>query len=885
MTSMKIRLNSSLFGVYLCVLLSSLLCGIAAHAASLQTTFGSQGLATLRYGDLTLADTNAHQGDAFSLYDVDGAPVARAWDETSQTLTWTYHWGQVACKYTQRGDQLDMDIAVDNRGSTTIEGFNMFPLALRFQGFPKGFDADTPHVGFNSDGPTVQSADFGSGIVSVINRDVTKTLCVGLITNNTTAQSARYDVYVGSAHLWYQPGNWPTFNRPIAPGGHDLYQISLRFSPSGTDTRSIGDDIYQKFAQAHPSELNWADRRPIASLFLSSASDNHPATNPRGWFYNDESVDCHSAEGRARLRERVMSFADDSIAEIKSVGAQGMVTWDIEGQEYPHSTSYIGDPRLLPQLAPEMDAIADEYFARFRAAGLRIGVCVRPQKFVMDSSSHAEQVTVDDTAQQLIDRIQYAKTRWGATLFYVDSNGGPYDPTDAAIFQQVARAHPDVLLIPEHQNAAYYAFTAPFNQLDEGQPFTPDEVRRIYPNAFSVVKLNGDNMQQQRAAIVEAARHGDILMFNGWFNSEDGQLVRDATAEATNGLRVTTTRDVVDPNDGQNSLREAMITANQSAGNCQITFADNVRGMIALNGDSLPDLTEDCEIVGPGAAFLTINANNQSGIFRIGKSANVTLSGLTLRGGNAGESVGYNGGAICNEGDLMLRSSVLRNNRGNAGGAIFNLGRNVSIERCTFNGNVGSHVGGAIFSANGALALWQCTLSGNSTADATGGGGAICANTVDLSLESCTLGSNRGPRNRGGVWFQGGVLTLHNSILCGNGARDVDMYGGSLTTNGYNLVGAASPTWNWVWTRTDKRGAVAALDQLRDNGAQTPTCALLRNSAALNAGDPSLNDATDQRGAARVSNGRADIGAFEVQAPPSASSSLQTSASGSGGSS
>ncbi len=873
---MKILFTPTLLSRWLCALMLCFSCSISAHAASLQTAFGPQGLATLRYGNLTLADTNAHEGDAFSLYDVDGAPVARAWDAASQTLTWKYGWGQVACKYTQRGDQLNLDIAIDNQGSKTIAGFNMFPLALSFPDFPKGYDATTPHVGFNNDGPTVQSADFGSGIVTVINRDVKSPLCVGLISSNDTAQSFRYNVYVGSAHLWYQPGNWPTFNRPIAPGGHDLYQIALRFSPSGTDISSIGDDVYKKFAQAHPSELNWTDRRPIASLFLSSASDNHPACNPRGWFYNDESVDCFNATGRARLRQRVMDFADDSIAEMKSVGAQGMVTWDIEGQEYPHSTSYIGDPRLLPSLAPEMDAIADEYFAKFRAAGLRVGVCVRPQQLVVDSS-HAEQVSVDDIAQQLINKIQTAKTRWGATLFYVDSNGGPYDPTDAAIFQQVARAHPDVLLIPEHQNAAYYAFTAPYNQTNENSPFTSDEVRAIYPNAFSVVKLM-DGSEQLRGAIVEAARHGDILMFNGWYDSEDGQQVRDAYAEATNALLVTTTKDVIDANDGKNSLREAMIYANQSGRACQITFADNVRGTIKLGGDSLPALTGDCEIVGPGAAFLTLNANNQSGIFRIEKSANVTLLGLTLCGGNAGESVGYNGGAICSEGALTLRSSVLRDNHGNAGGAIFNLGREVSIERCTFSGNIGNHVGGAIFSANGALALWQCTLSGNSAPDASGGGGAICANTVDLTLESCTLTRNSGSRNRGGVWFQGGVLTLHNSILAGNGARDVDMYGGSLTTNGYNLVGAASPTWNWVWTRTDKRGAVAGLDQLRDNGAQTPTCALMPNSAALNAGDPNMNDATDQRGAPRVSGGRADIGAFEVQVP--ASGSFQTSSGG-----
>ena len=51
------------------------------------------------------------------------------------------------------------------------------------------------------------------------------------------------------------------------------------------------------------------------------------------------------------------------------MNAQGMITWDIEGQEYPHATSYIGDPRKVSLLAPEMEPMADAYFAKFRRGG------------------------------------------------------------------------------------------------------------------------------------------------------------------------------------------------------------------------------------------------------------------------------------------------------------------------------------------------------------------------------------------------------------------------------------------------------------------------------------------------------------------------------------
>lgn len=35
----------------------------------------------------------------------------------------------------------------------------------------------------------------------------------------------------------------------------------------------------------------------------------------------------------------------------------------------------------------------------------------------------------------MISKMSYARNRWGCTLFYVDSNGGPFDATPAKQFQ------------------------------------------------------------------------------------------------------------------------------------------------------------------------------------------------------------------------------------------------------------------------------------------------------------------------------------------------------------------------------------------------------------------------------------------------------------------
>ncbi len=516
---------------------------VVKPASTLQTAFDGRGLARLSYNGTTLTDTKANDGAAFSVGDVHfvgaGGSVTkensgeprRSWNAASKTLTLSYNWGRVLCRYETMGDRLNLNISVVNSGRRTLAGLNLFPLGLQFRGFPKGFDATTPRVNFNLDGPTVQRADFAQGRLTVVNREVTKPLAVGFLNSGDTAKTFRYSVYVGSAPLWYQPGNWPKFTRPIAPGARDEYRISLRFSPANANVNA-GADVLRDFGASHPMTLSWADRRPIGALFLSSASDNHPEPNPRGWFNNARDVDVKSAAGRARFRGRVLDYARQSVKQLKAVGAQGMVTWDIEGQQYPHATSYIGDPRLLNRLAPEMEPIADEYFRVFADAGLKIGVCVRPQQLAFSASGKPDQKDVANEAATLIEKIGYAKRRWGATLFYVDSNGGPFDPSDAEVFRRVAARFPDVLLMPEHQNLKYQAYSAPYNDLRFESAVTPDESRTVYPRAFSVIKGDAPQLTKRRADLVRAVRAGDILMFNGWYESDEGKLVKSIYAQA-----------------------------------------------------------------------------------------------------------------------------------------------------------------------------------------------------------------------------------------------------------------------------------------------------------------------------------------------------------------
>jgi hypothetical protein len=258
-------------------------------------------------------------------------------------------------------------------------------------------------------------------------------------------------------------------------------------------------------------------------------------------------VDITTDAGRAAFRDRILKYADDSVKVLKDNDAQGMIVWDIEGEQYPQATTYIGDPREIKALAPEMDGIADQFFKKFKEAGLRTGVCIRPQQFVLSADGTAAQHDLTDNREivnTMFDKMVYAYRRWGCTIFYVDSNGDPNVPYPVEIFKnltdRIAAAGVKALIIPEHQNTHYYAYTAPYRELRLGATGSPDRARFVYPHACSAVYIPDGPVDNDRQALVQNVKRGDILMFRGWwpddFNAKMKSIYRDAAGTAVADL-------------------------------------------------------------------------------------------------------------------------------------------------------------------------------------------------------------------------------------------------------------------------------------------------------------------------------------------------------------
>jgi hypothetical protein len=362
---------------------------------------------------------------------------------------------------------------------------------------------------------------------------------------------------------------------------------------------------------------------------------------------------------------------------------------------------------------------------------------------------------------------------------------------------------------------------------------------------------------------------------------------------------------------GPGSLRQAIADASSGT---TITFA--ITGTITLTTGQLV-INKDLTLSGPGAANLSISGNQLDPALAsrvLSNAARLTISDLTIRGGNP-FPLGSGGGILnAGTGVLTITDSVIAGNVAQEGAGVFNSpGGKLQVSNTTFSANttqfvdVGADANGAgIYNAapGGVVSIRNSTFFGNVTHDngsglynaasATvtnstfaqnqAGGTAAVYNTsaATLQLNNVTISTNNGKKGAIGLFAAGGSVSVANSIISGNttsGNNALPDCGGALTSGGHNLIGFAEGC-NLSVGVGDQLGSsqqplVAQLGPLQDNGGPTFTMVPGAGSRAVDAGDPSAPgsggsacEASDQRGAARPSFGATsptcDIGAVEL---------------------
>ncbi|MBL8227480.1 MAG: Ig-like domain-containing protein [Bryobacterales bacterium] len=352
----------------------------------------------------------------------------------------------------------------------------------------------------------------------------------------------------------------------LSPRENKVRQYSLRFSTEFAQSAlQWVPEAYQCYQDINPAVIQWPDRRPIMEWFIAEGT-KRSALNPRGYF-QDALLD---ALNPSIFRQRAIASAQRvvDLMNARPVRPQGVIVWDLEGQEFNHATTYIGDPRVFSSgYAPEMNAVVDDMFKLIRDAGYRIGVTVRPQyldwgsvlpstcryhssnefkqyfikvngwfgeKFfacydsaglqwslIPNSNGNQTYYNRDNNAvlSLLRSKIQYARQRWGATLFYVDSAvwvAGA--PLDAEIFKTLQRDFPDILMIPEQETLDHLAATMPFTDPRNGgdAKFSPVTWRWVYPQGAMGIHIGdcrGSCWDGSQWHFNAGIKVGDIAMY------------------------------------------------------------------------------------------------------------------------------------------------------------------------------------------------------------------------------------------------------------------------------------------------------------------------------------------------------------------------------------
>lgn len=391
--------------------------------------------------------------------------------------------------------------------------------------------------------------------------------------------------------------------------------------------------------------------------------------------------------------------------------------------------------------------------------------------------------------------------------------------------------------------------------------------------------------------------------------------------EAYGELLVSSITDIQD-NDhtvGQLTLREALAVANATPGADEIRFAPSLSGSITVTSELV--ISDDINIVGPGAILLTISGGNGAyRVFHVSDNTpnliDVAISRLTISDGGNGTAPLAGAGILSRE-NLTLDNVLLTNNNASSGveisgGALFHTNGRLTVTSSTVSGNRAAS-GGGVYIANARADFRNSLLSANTSASGSstqllnaGGGITTFSNVTvdDQTNGSDSIATTAGAGELSELYVTNSTFagtsataivavatssgnasaTYGNSIFSGysNGVNSGGSGTTALNSSGFNIFQIA-PSGNTV--ATDLVNVDPLIGPLQDNGGVTRTRELLSGSPAIDAGDNALaadlSDLTsqtplitDQRGTGFVrlldGNGSGvatvDIGAFERQA-------------------
>jgi len=418
---------------------------------------------------------------------------------------------------------------------------------------------------------------------------------------------------------------------------------------------------------------------------------------------------------------------------------------------------------------------------------------------------------------------------------YATTKGGPYTNASSTTADKLANNYTVTDLTPA---TTYYFVVETFTPVHDDQQsdltsILSEEIIQTTPSSNTcsspivVTNSNNSGTGSLRQAIVDLCTDGTIKFDNGYNIILISQLVinKNLTIDGTNkNIRI----------DGDGITRVLKVNS----------------GTIELNDLTIKNgYVEDDNgagiLINKSSVVLTINNSNfdsnfvectdgeihgGGAIHNIG--GNLTVNDTTFTNNQATNVDGRGGAIRCSKDcTTVINNSTLSSNSANRGGALWianGSGNNVTINNSTFYNNSAKIKGGAIGNLKGIATINNSTFSDNKK-------------------------TTNGP---GGIYNSvGATLSLKNTIIANSTGDDCEN-AGTVGTDINNLINSGNcGTLN---------SADPLLSALANNNGSTKTMALQVGSLAINAGDNATCLTTDQRNITRPQGVACDIGAYET---------------------
>ncbi len=234
----------------------------------------------------------------------------------------------------------------------------------------------------------------------------------------------------------------------------------------------------------------------------------------------------------------------------------------------------------------------------------------------------------------------------------------------------------------------------------------------------------------------------------------------------------------------------------------------------SLGGFNLENPLVPIVISGPGAGVVNISGGGLLQVFNVAAGSAVTISGLTISGGNS-----LKGAAVLNSGSLTLSDDTLSGNKAGSvlplyGGAVYNAGT-LNIVGSTFTNNQAPYglggalenagtatidnsffgtglafQGGAIYNQAGSLSVLNSTFSGNAATE----GGSIY-NNATATITGSTVSTSTSFNSGAIANDLAGVMAITNSTIADNFA---DQTGGGINNAGQLAITSSTLAYNSV---------------------------------------------------------------------------------------